>query len=76
MPTESISITVDADVARSFCEASPSERRKLELLLGLRLRELTSKGARPLKDVMDEIGTQAEAMGLTPDMLEGMLRDE
>ena len=75
MPTESISITVDADAARSFCEASPEERRKMELLLGLRLRELTSKDARPLKEVMDEIGSQAQAKGLAPEMLERVLRD-
>ncbi|MFH1268310.1 MAG: hypothetical protein ABIK89_21530 [Planctomycetota bacterium] len=76
MSTENISITVDADAARSFCEASPKDRRKLELLLGLRLRELTSKDARPLTEIMQEIGTQAEAKGLTPEMLETMLREE
>jgi len=76
MSTESISISVDADAARSFCEASPEERRKMELLLGLRLRELTSKDARPLKEIMDEIGAQAEAKGLTPEMLESMLREK
>ena len=41
MSTETISIAVDADAAKTFSEASPEERRKLELLLGLRLRELT-----------------------------------
>lgn len=76
MSTENISITVDADAARSFYEASPEERRKMEILLGVRLRELTSKDARSLKEIMDEIGLQAEAQGLTPEMVESMLRDE
>ncbi len=76
MSTENISITVDADAARSFCEASPEERRKIEILLGLRLRELTSTDARSLKEIMDEIGAQAEAKGITPEILESMLRDE
>lgn len=76
MSTESISITVDADAARSFFEASPDDRRKMELLLGLRLRELTSKDARPLKEIMDEIGIQAEAKGLTPETVELMLREQ
>ena len=76
MSTENISITVDADAARSFCEASPEERRKMELLLGLRLRDLTSGRVRPLKEIMDEIGRQAEARGLTPGMLESMLSEE
>lgn len=76
MSTENISITVDADAAQSFCEASPEERRKMELLLALRLRELTSGRVRPLKEIMDEIGAGAEAMGLTPEILESMLGEE
>lgn len=76
MSTENISITVDADAARSFFEARPEERRKMEILLDLRLRELTSKDARCLKEIMDEIGSQAEAKGLTPEMVESMLRGE
>ena len=76
MSTENIPITVDADAARSFFEATPEERRKMEILLGLRLRELTSKDARSLRQIMDEIGSQAEAKGLTPGMVESMLRDE
>ena len=76
MSTESISITVDTHAARTFCQAPPEERRKIEILLGLRLRELTSQDARFLKEIMDEIGAQAETKGLTPEMVESMLRDE
>lgn len=76
MSAESISITVDADAARTFCQAPPEERRKMEILLGLRLRELTSKDARSLKEIMDEIGAQSEINGLTAEMVESMLRDE
>jgi len=75
MSTETISIAVDADAAQSFCKASAEERRKLELLLGLRLRELTLGRVRPLKDIMDEIGADAAAKGLTPELLKSMLRD-
>lgn len=76
MLTETISITVDADAARSFIEAPPEKRRKVELLLSLRLRELTQGRVRPLKEIMDEIGSEAEAQGLTPETLESMLGDE
>ena len=76
MSTESIAITVDANAARTFCQAPPEERRKMEIFLGLRLRELTSQDARFLKEIMDEIGAQAETKGLTPEMVESMLRDE
>jgi hypothetical protein len=76
MSTETISITVDADAARSFTNAPPEKRRKVELLLSLRLRELTQGRARPLQEIMDEIGLEAEAKGLTPETLESMLGDE
>ena len=73
MATTTISVEVDADSARAFSAASAEDRRKLQLLLSLRLRELT---ARPLREVMDEIGQEAEARGLTPEILESLLRDE
>jgi hypothetical protein len=76
METETIPITVDAEAAHRFSAASPEERRKLELLLRLRLRELTLGRARPLQDIMDEIGTAAEAKGLTIKGLKSMLGDE
>ena len=76
MATETISLEVDADAARAFSTASAEDRRKLQLLLSLRLRELTSQPVRPLKEVMDEIGRYAEARGMTPEILESLLRDE
>jgi hypothetical protein len=76
MATTTISLEVDADSARAFSAASAADRRKLQLLLSLRLRELTARPARPLKEVMDEMGREAEARGLTTDILESLLRDE
>jgi hypothetical protein len=76
MPTAIISIQVDEEAARAFATASTEERRKIELLLRLRLQDLILGSQRPLKVVMDEIGEQAEARGLTPEILESLLRDE
>lgn len=76
MATATIALEVDADTAQAFAAASAEERRKFQFLLSLRLRELTSCPARPLKVVMDEIGQSAEAHGLTPEILESLLRDE
>ncbi len=76
MATATISLEVDADSARAFAAASNEDRRKLQLLLGLRLRELTAHPARPLEEIMDEIGRYAEAQGLTQELLESLLRDE
>jgi hypothetical protein len=75
METTTISIEVDADAARAFREASSQDQRKLQLLLSLRLRELTSGPPRPLREIMDEIGREAEARGLTPEILESLLHD-
>jgi hypothetical protein len=76
MATATISLEVDADTAQAFSAASAEDRRKLQLLLSLRLRELTARPVRPLKEVMDDIGRTAEAHGLTPEILESLLRDE
>lgn len=76
MPTVTISIQVDEEAAKAFATASTEEQRKIELLLRLRLQDLTLGPQRPLQVVMDEIGEQAEARGLTPEILESLLRDE
>ena len=76
MTTETISLEVDAATARAFSSASAEDQRRLQLLLGLRLRELTACPARPLSEIMDDIGQTAEARGLTQETLESLLRDE
>ena len=76
MANASISIEVDPETALAFSQASAEEKRKLQILLGLRLRELTTQRVRPLKEIMDEIGSRAEAEGLTPEILESLLHDD
>jgi hypothetical protein len=76
MTTSSISIEVDADTARAFSTASEEDRRKMQLLLNLRLRELVNSPSRPLKEIMDEIGTEAQARGLTPEILESIIHGD
>lgn len=48
----------------------------MQLLLSLRLRELTAGPIRPLNEIMNEIGAQAEAQGLTPAMLASLLNEK
>ena len=71
-----IHIPVDQATARIYLAASPDEQHKMQLLLRLRLRELTTMPPQTLRDVMDELGAQAEARGMTPEILEDLLRDE
>jgi hypothetical protein len=76
MATSSISIEVDADAAQAYAAASEVEKRKLQLLLNLRLRELMAGPPRPLNVIMDEIGAEAEARGLTPEILDSLLHED
>ncbi len=71
-----ITIPVDADTARAFEQASAEEQRKLRLLLGLRLRELTTTPMPPLRTVLDELGREAGDKGLTPEILDALLHAE
>ncbi|MGE3808771.1 MAG: hypothetical protein AB7K24_29250 [Gemmataceae bacterium] len=75
-PITTISIEVDPDTARALSQASVEDQQKMQLLLRLRLRELTANPSRTLQQIMDEIGKEAETRGLTPELLEKLLQDE
>ena len=68
-----ITIPVDVETARVYQTASTEERKKIQLLLRLQLRELIGRPKTTLREVMDDIGTKAQARGLTPEILETLL---
>ena len=70
---QTISIQVSPEAARAFLKASEEDRRKLELLISLRLLEV-ARARKPLEDVMREISRSAQARGLTPDILDDILK--
>lgn len=70
--TETITIQVTPEVAKAFRSASEKERRKMELLLNLRLLEVT-RARKPLEQVMREISRSARERGLTEDILDDLL---
>ena len=76
METTPITIEVDSNAAKIYAAATPEEQWKMQVLLSLRLQDLTAGPARPLREVMDEIGAEAEARGLTPEILESILRGD
>lgn len=76
MDTTIIAVPVDPATAEAYNAASPELQQKVQLLLRLRLRDLIVEPQRPLQEIMDEIGNEAEARGLTPEVLEELLRDE
>jgi hypothetical protein len=77
MATATLTIQVSEEAARAFTQVSPEDQRKIQLLLDLRLRDLTMSPPprKSLQAVMDEIGKNAASRGLTPDVLESLLND-
>ena len=67
-----ITVAVDADVAQAYRAVSDRDRRKLDLLVNLRLRDAT-RSSQSLREVMEEISRNAQRRGVTPEILESLL---
>ena len=74
MPDLTITIPLDAQTARAYNSASLEEKKKMEALLSLWLRALAAGQYPSLQKALDEIGRKAEARGLTPEILESLLK--
>jgi hypothetical protein len=70
---EPITIQVDADVAKAYREADPTERQKIQTLVNNLLKQTMKK--RSLDDIISEMQNQAAAKGLTQDILDEILKD-
>ena len=73
--TDKITIQVDAETAQAYRAASEEERRKIDLLQNLKLRDAT-RSQMSIKRLMDEISRKAEERGLTTEVLESLLHEE
>ena len=69
-----ITIPVDPQTAQVYNSAAPEERRKIQALLSLWLRELATGDSPSLQQVLDEVGRKAKARGLTSEMLDSLLK--
>jgi hypothetical protein len=76
MATESITIQVDAEAAKAFREASAEEQKKMQLLLEVWLKQIAAADTASLKQVMNDIGREAQGRGLTQQELESILEGE
>lgn len=74
MKATEITIRVEPNVAQVYLAATEQQRRKLDTLLSLRLSEAAQ--TRELTDVIQDAGREAQANGLTPEILEELLRGE
>ena len=75
MDVQQITISVDSDVASAYLSAPEPERRKLDLLINLRLRDAT-RSKTSLADVMRDIGQNAQQRGLTPETLKSIVDEQ
>jgi hypothetical protein len=73
--TRTISIRVSDEVARAYEAASEDDRRKLDALLTIQLAR-ARQPHRPLDAVMSEMSRKAQQRGLTPEVLDEILRGE
>ena len=76
MATVPITIEVDEEVARAYVEASTQDRMRMQMFLSLQLQDFITNPPRPLREVINEMAAEAAANGLTPEILESILRDE
>lgn len=72
---EKITVSVDSDVANMYRSASDSERRKLDLLVNLRLRD-AAESEKSLRETMRDISRNAQQRGLTPEILQSILDEK
>ncbi|MFM5977749.1 MAG: hypothetical protein ACKO99_16065 [Dolichospermum sp.] len=69
-----ITIQVDPEIAKAYREAEPQKQQKIQIFLNIMLQKAVSQ--KPLLDIMEEASQQAIANGMTPEILESILKDE
>ncbi len=67
-----INISLDNETAEIYQKAPLADKKKMQLLLSLWLREF-EKPSITLEKLMDDISHKAEERGLTPEILESIL---
>ncbi len=72
MKTEAITGQVSPEAATAYRAASAEDRRKLDLLVSLQLIGMLSSDD-SVEKVMEDMGQEAAAAGLTPETLDSIL---
>jgi len=74
MVNPTITISLDPQTARAYDSAGPAQQPKIQALLSLRLRELATGEYPALQQVLDELGRKAVTRGLTPEILDSLMK--
>jgi len=76
---EEITIKVPSDIALAYRKATEEEKEQLELKLAaimqLQFKPAQKEAIARLRNTMDTISTEAQAQGLTPEILDSILND-
>lgn len=72
---DQIAVSADSEVAGLCRSASATDRRKFDMSVNLRLHDAARPG-RTLQKIMYEVSRNAQARGLTPDILQSILDEE
>ncbi|MEW5830521.1 MAG: hypothetical protein AB1846_16650 [Chloroflexota bacterium] len=67
-----VNVSLDSETAKIYKRASSADKKKMQLLLSLWLREF-EKPSITLEKLMDDISRKAKERGLTPEILESIL---
>ena len=67
-----INVPLDDETAKIYEKASSADKRKMQLLLHLWLREFEQPSI-SLDKLMDDISRKAQERGLTPEVLDSIL---
>ena len=76
METRKITIEVEAGAGAAYESAPEEKKRKIDALLSLQLGEAVREERASLKEIMREMSREAEANGLTPEILQSILNEE
>lgn len=74
MTEVTLKLSVEPELAEAYFTASGTEVEKIKLLMDLVMRQVISPRKRTLPEIMDAMSDQAEANGLTPEILADLLR--
>jgi hypothetical protein len=72
MAKDTITISLDPQTASAYDSAAPEQKRKMQALLSLWLRELATGEYPSLQQVLDDVGRKARDRGLTTEMLDSL----
>ena len=76
MTPKTIEIPLPAELVNAYNQASEEDRSRIQRWFQFMVEDIASKDRLTLKEIMDEMGRQARENGLTPEILDEILRDD